>query len=688
MANGTTTVHLTHEAVEKVGGIGAVLQGFFTSQSYLNLVDRSILVGPLFNLEGGIHDRLGPDGEVLYSSIDGLTDTGYGSAFRKIEEHFNCGIVYGRRTFIDSRTQIKSSPEVLLFDVRHMNKQVVNRFKSQLFEEFGIQSHMYETLWEYEQYVRLAPVAIAALKAIGTAQEQYNIALKNANTDKLIDSNLGQMILDGTLQEEIWEKNVEKAREVQNSKLLMQESMGEMIKEWMKNKPNLAENIIETIDELPTWAKIVGAILAVLLLKNNPKLFGKNGPGLTGLLTTLGVGGFLGHLGIKAATDGEKGIFDVIQDGVDKLKDTKDQIRWLQNVEYRNVLLKLLEKQPDNDKSIIALTIVSGDKITDLVGEHTERKTDGTVVVKESYYQAVLWRSFKDKDGNERYSRDYFDKMGITREDFNKAIQIYLMQISGGSAAKGHDYISNKLDSNNEETYDPTWTDYAILDVGFNSIRTELKKAQAITAAKKQAKEEAVNKNIDNQEISLKQTNLSKIDREKDVYKKEFETDDDFTLTIIETKAGFNRENVLVNLPEAISTVIEKDPQCVWFRYERDKGITKYVTKNSDISFLEWQQNLIELRALRTSFNFTDFPKLEFFNTKSIEKPTRTKIDNIKNWIATINNKNYYKVEKGKLIETEKDSEPFSENIEEEKEDSDIKEFLDEYEIYPSSKSE
>ena len=48
MASDITAVHVTHEAVGKVGGIGAVLQGFFTCKSYLDTVERSILVGPLF----------------------------------------------------------------------------------------------------------------------------------------------------------------------------------------------------------------------------------------------------------------------------------------------------------------------------------------------------------------------------------------------------------------------------------------------------------------------------------------------------------------------------------------------------------------------------------------------------------------------------------------------------------------
>ena len=80
----TTAVHVTHEAIGKIGGIGAVLEGLFTAPSYLDEIDRSILVCPLFNCDGDVSTRLGEDGEVLYSSIDGLTNTSYYQSFRHI----------------------------------------------------------------------------------------------------------------------------------------------------------------------------------------------------------------------------------------------------------------------------------------------------------------------------------------------------------------------------------------------------------------------------------------------------------------------------------------------------------------------------------------------------------------------------------------------------------------------------
>jgi hypothetical protein len=175
MAEENIAVHVTHEAAGKIGGIGAVLHGFFTCPSYVEAIGRSILISPLFTTEGSVATRLGEDGEVLYSSIDGLINPGYSHAFRKIESLYNVGIVYGRRTFVDPETGTRSSPEVLLIDVRYMDIGMLNDFKRRLFEEFGIQSHLHEHLWEYEQYVRLAAPAIATLKALGAVEGRTTI---------------------------------------------------------------------------------------------------------------------------------------------------------------------------------------------------------------------------------------------------------------------------------------------------------------------------------------------------------------------------------------------------------------------------------------------------------------------------------------------------------------------------------
>lgn len=167
-----TVVHVTHEATGKIGGIGAVLDGMFTSRAYDDAVARTILVSPLFSTEGDVSTRLGPGGEVLYSSLDGLIRSSYVSSFRRIESDFNVNIVYGRRQFSDPLTGVQSHPEVLLIDITRMESRPINEFKGQMFREFGIRSNLYEQYWEFEQYVRLAPPAIAALKAIGAAERE------------------------------------------------------------------------------------------------------------------------------------------------------------------------------------------------------------------------------------------------------------------------------------------------------------------------------------------------------------------------------------------------------------------------------------------------------------------------------------------------------------------------------------
>jgi len=169
MGGENTVIHVTHEAAAKIGGIGAVLQGFFTCPSYLETIGRSILISPLFTTDGPAAGRLGDDGEVLHSALDGLTHPDYSPLLQEIERLYHVGTVYGRRTFTDCQTAAQSTQEVLLIDVRHMNLDLLNPFKQRLFEAFGIQSHLHEHLWEYEQYVRLAPAALAALKALGAA---------------------------------------------------------------------------------------------------------------------------------------------------------------------------------------------------------------------------------------------------------------------------------------------------------------------------------------------------------------------------------------------------------------------------------------------------------------------------------------------------------------------------------------
>jgi hypothetical protein len=166
-----TVVHVTHEAIQKIGGIGAVLQGLLTSQTYLNKATRNILVGAFWPSDDRGENRLGPQGEVLYSSLDSLYRSPLAPRFREIEQKFDVGIVYGRRRFMDKTTGVISSPEVLLIDVARYDPEKIGVFKFRLWKTFGIDSSRYDNIWDYEQWVRLAEPAIAALHALGAGSE-------------------------------------------------------------------------------------------------------------------------------------------------------------------------------------------------------------------------------------------------------------------------------------------------------------------------------------------------------------------------------------------------------------------------------------------------------------------------------------------------------------------------------------
>src|SRR5215204_7716911 len=143
-----TVVHVTHEAIQKIGGIGAVLQGLLTSPVYLAKVPRNILVGPFWPSDERGETRLGPQGEVLYSSLDHLYRSPLAARFREIEQTYDVGIVYGRRRFVDKETGAVSVPEILLIDVSRYDAKKIGEFKYELWEKFGIESGKYESIWD------------------------------------------------------------------------------------------------------------------------------------------------------------------------------------------------------------------------------------------------------------------------------------------------------------------------------------------------------------------------------------------------------------------------------------------------------------------------------------------------------------------------------------------------------------
>ena len=160
-------VHVTHEAVEKMGGIGAVVSGLSTADAYAKAATRTILVGPLLSTDRPVNLRLGRAGQVIYSSLDAVHTPPWREKFLPIERTYDVGIIYGRRPITDSCSGRSVEAEVLLVDVFHANRDRLNLFKGELFKKFGVPSERFENIWEYEEYVRLAEPGFEALKVIG-----------------------------------------------------------------------------------------------------------------------------------------------------------------------------------------------------------------------------------------------------------------------------------------------------------------------------------------------------------------------------------------------------------------------------------------------------------------------------------------------------------------------------------------
>ena len=168
-------VHVTHEAVEKIGGIGAVIAGLTTTEAYAEAVSRTILLGPLLTTGRPVNRRLGEGGHVIYSSLDAVCPPQWREKFLAIERTYDVGIIYGTSKVTDACTGKTVEAEVLLVDVFHANNNRLNLFKAELFKKFAVPSRDFEQIWEYEEYVRLAEPGFEALKVIGAEAEQMVI---------------------------------------------------------------------------------------------------------------------------------------------------------------------------------------------------------------------------------------------------------------------------------------------------------------------------------------------------------------------------------------------------------------------------------------------------------------------------------------------------------------------------------
>lgn len=170
-------IHVTHEAVQKIGGIGSVINGVCTADNYKQYFDKTLLYGPAFSSTSDVFSKLGRGGNVLYSNTDSLDKGGFHSIFSPIIEKYQIDIIYGTRTLASEYNVNKiNEVEVLLVNIQNMKQAHIDVFKYILWEKYGIQSDRYSD-WDYEQYLRIAVCYFDLINALyGQSYEFFHFS--------------------------------------------------------------------------------------------------------------------------------------------------------------------------------------------------------------------------------------------------------------------------------------------------------------------------------------------------------------------------------------------------------------------------------------------------------------------------------------------------------------------------------
>lgn len=159
-------IHITHEAVHKIGGIGSVINGLCTADNYKSFFDKTVLYGPLFSYSTDVFSRLGKGGEVLYSNHDNYDTGDYNNIFLDIIKKCNIDIVYGKRTLVNEFNINKTNTvDTILIGINRMHIKEINSFKHKLWEKCSIESDQYHS-WDYEQYIRIAIPYLSILQIL------------------------------------------------------------------------------------------------------------------------------------------------------------------------------------------------------------------------------------------------------------------------------------------------------------------------------------------------------------------------------------------------------------------------------------------------------------------------------------------------------------------------------------------
>jgi hypothetical protein len=162
-------IHVVPENMPVQGEIGQFIEGLLGSEVYLKAVKRSVIIGPMASGNDTMMEWIQRDGAILYSSHTDIARHPYGKGLLEVERKYGVSLVYAHQPLRGAKPEEKRFSEILLIDAGKADLLSVNALKAWLYEEFGIESIRYEKNREYETYVKFAPAALAALRAIGVA---------------------------------------------------------------------------------------------------------------------------------------------------------------------------------------------------------------------------------------------------------------------------------------------------------------------------------------------------------------------------------------------------------------------------------------------------------------------------------------------------------------------------------------
>ena len=167
-------VHVTHESVKKIGGIGSVLSGVCNLRAYEQCYDDTVFYGPLFDPSAQTSSYLRKSGELLFSSHDNFGRDNYLHLFEPIMQKYAIDIVYGERKLVSEFDISRHcTVKVINIGINKMAEDRVEDFKFRLWERFGIESNRYRDDWDYEQYLRIAVPYLEILGALFGPDAEY-----------------------------------------------------------------------------------------------------------------------------------------------------------------------------------------------------------------------------------------------------------------------------------------------------------------------------------------------------------------------------------------------------------------------------------------------------------------------------------------------------------------------------------